>query len=157
MDRQLTKGSDKLAAIDGLGQATWEFLARSGQSQYKIDTVGYHAGLLLDGVSTQLKWWPSADSRISTIARAPSWSWACWDGQIYMANGRHHSTVRKPEFLLPSNPVCVKAGAPFGALRLNGSVTSYELKRAEIKEFDIEPEAVELDPYESYNLKTLAT
>lgn len=62
-----------------------------------------------------------------------------------MANDHYRSAISKPEFLLPTNRVCIEAGASFGALQLSGLVTSYEVgsrsrvEKKEMDDFDLAP------------------
>lgn len=69
--RDITKGTDKLPAISGLAQKVQE------------DTKDkYLAGLWLNHLHNDLFWFAMGDMKPASPFRAPSWSWAAFDGSI---------------------------------------------------------------------------
>jgi hypothetical protein len=56
-----------------------------------------------------------------------------------MVNGKYQSEISNPEFLLPTDRVCIEVGTPFGALKLSGSITSHEVgPRSRVKDRGVE-------------------
>jgi hypothetical protein len=69
---ELTRDSDKLIALSGM--------ARKVQTRTKQT---WCAGIWADRLCEGLLWFPTDNGLTApTIARAPSWSWAAWDGSI---------------------------------------------------------------------------
>lgn len=114
MKRELTQEKDKLAAIEGLSQAVSGYIVNSKRSKHEKSATKHLAGMLIDGLFQQLKWWPSRKAtrcatfrgmfppdrgehpgrsgylitRVQDIVLtilAPSWSWASWYGVVYLA------------------------------------------------------------------------
>jgi hypothetical protein len=79
----LTKEEDKLFAIAGV--------ARKIQSR---KTSTWCAGLWNDGISSALLWVSGQRLSAPTKPRAPSWSWAAWDGLIQYPDILKHSSFQ---------------------------------------------------------------
>jgi hypothetical protein len=80
---KLTYGSDKLIAFAGIAQD-----ARDARG---IPAADYLAGLWRDGLPADLLWrMAGAGVRDTTTYRAPSWSWASVDGDVYF-----HATEKR--------------------------------------------------------------
>ena len=68
----LTKGTDKLIAISGMASKV-----------FSATGVSWCAGIWGDHICAGLLWLPTNDGLMKpTTQRAPSWSWAAWDGPI---------------------------------------------------------------------------
>jgi hypothetical protein len=78
----LTREEDKLFAISGMARTIH---SRTGSS--------WCAGLWSDRISEGLLWLPEHELSYPTNPRAPSWSWAAWDGSI-----QYPETVRDALF-----------------------------------------------------------
>jgi hypothetical protein len=77
--RKLTYASDKLAAISGIAKEvnTMHHSITQSEDQYMV-------GLWLDALADCLLWKPENRAAMADpgLFRAPSWSWARWDGAI---------------------------------------------------------------------------
>lgn len=91
---ELTKEADKLIAISGMARKI-----------YKITGHAWCAGLWSDQLCEQLLWLPTDIDLIApTNPRAPSWSWAAWDGPIqYPFAVRANSFEPRCQFLQLQN------------------------------------------------------
>lgn len=69
--RALTKGFDKLPAISGLAQKVHQ---ETGEE--------YAAGLWKENLHNDLFWWTTDDFKSADSYRAPSWTWATFDGDF---------------------------------------------------------------------------
>lgn len=76
----LTKPEDKLVALLGM--------AKKIHQQTHVD---YLAGLWMDGILQGLLWLPEHSGlRVPAIKRAPTWSWAAYDGRIQFPGQVQH-------------------------------------------------------------------
>ena len=75
--RNLSKSADKLRAFEGLAQVIAEATDQE-----------YHAGIFTRNLAKNLYWRPATGRLVSPEIkhRAPSWSWASWDGEIRFWN-----------------------------------------------------------------------
>lgn len=80
--RELTYGSDKLIALAGIAEAASQIMGLSKDS--------YLAGLWRCDLITDLLWRVTGSGFRPREYRAPSWSWASIDGEVYF----HSSSVR---------------------------------------------------------------
>ncbi len=102
---KLTVSSDKLIALSGVAR---EFHLTQGWR-----SEDYHAGLWAPNLELQLMWrcWPPG--RRSPDYRAPSWSWAAVDGNIFAKGG-----LDEVECLLAIEEAhTVPVADPFGAVK----------------------------------------
>ncbi|RSL68349.1 hypothetical protein CEP54_002889 [Fusarium duplospermum] len=138
--RRLTNSSDKLLAIAAAAEAIHATSRRREQQ----DSI-YLAGLMTvvdspDFVSNALGWLtadPTAASRIQTYT-APSWSWACIDGQIFsdpsysgLGTWRAKWGIQHRFRLIHHEVALVLPQAPYGAvssgfLKIKGPVWSLD-------------------------------
>lgn len=81
----LTCPEDKLVALAGIARRTHESLLAYGTTDV------YLAGLWRDTLLSDLLWCRSRDSprssRFAEPYRAPTWSWASLDGEVFMGSG----------------------------------------------------------------------
>ena len=105
----LTREEDKLIAISGMARKLHSFTGNS-----------WYAGLWSDQISFGLLWLPAQSLSCPTTSRAPTWSWAAWDGAIqypdwYEAKPRaQYVSVHEQSF--PSTPTTWLEGP--GILRI---------------------------------------
>ncbi|OAL48914.1 HET-domain-containing protein [Pyrenochaeta sp. DS3sAY3a] len=121
---------DKLAAIEGLSQAVCAYIVDSKRSRHEKNATKHLAGMLIDGLFQQLKWWPSRKANRCATFRAPSWSWASWDGAVYMAKAaesKYKTAIENSEIISSTTPLCDELGAQFGALQLSGYIKSLKV------------------------------
>ncbi|KAF6842959.1 heterokaryon incompatibility protein [Colletotrichum musicola] len=79
--RKLTVARDKLPALSGLANAT-----RARLQKLKPGPHRYLAGLWEENLMKTLLWEPVGPRKRPSTYRAPSWSWACLDGQVRTGN-----------------------------------------------------------------------
>lgn len=131
---QLTFGTDKVVAFAGVAEC---------MMRYRTDH--YTAGMWQDTLVYDLAWWRSAYDRTTmpigaTHLRAPSWSWACVDGEISWPNtmgGIRHNFIDVLEFSKSSlnedtlaEPKSIRTEAvclPLGVHFSNGNAASIEV------------------------------
>lgn len=79
--RQLTYGSDKLIAISGIAS---HFVDTAQQLGLSTEKTTYLCGLWVSFLADCLLWSPEDPSEMvkADPYRAPSWSWAAWDGSV---------------------------------------------------------------------------
>jgi Heterokaryon incompatibility protein (HET) len=131
---ELTFGTDKVVAFAGVAEC---------MMRYRTDP--YTAGMWQDTLVYDLAWWRSAYDRTTmpigaTHSRAPSWSWACVDGEIRWPNtmggirhkftdvlefsksGLNEDTLAEPKSIR-TEAVCLPLGVHFSS----GNVASIEV------------------------------
>lgn len=120
--RQLTVPTDKLPAIDGIAKAVARRLVIAGEAKLKPNLLPYMAGMFLEGLFLQLYCTPVWGCTLlkPSTPRAPSWSWAAWDGPVQMPNSDKHyrSMIQDVMFLNSASAECHASGASSGALSI---------------------------------------
>lgn len=104
--RQLSKFSDKLPALAGLAHR-----CTLGQGSEDVNTPQYCAGLWRNTIIEDLCWWPRQGKRPPKY-RAPSWSWASLDGEVWFSLQTLGKPIRLAE--LEDVRVDVPGGNPYG-------------------------------------------
>ena len=123
---KLTRPEDKLVALSGIVKIL----------QQKMDD-GYYAGLWMTDLPAQLLWTAAWDQTGPLMPareyRAPSWSWACVDGRIWVSSGEVE------DVLVNIVEVVVKAVSPdltgkvaSGLIRLSGQLSTAEVQESPI-------------------------
>ena len=125
--RALTIKTDKLIALSGVAEQLTQTLCQEN----------YLAGLWRQNLAPSLLWYVDRGSTVSTSYRAPSWSWACIEGPVYM-NTFSNDTV-EIEVLTASTTTTGSLTGPVtaGSLQVRGLLCPIrfcpELKRSFIK------------------------
>jgi hypothetical protein len=83
----LTYGSDKLIALAGIAETALQAM--------DVPRDSYLAGLWRLDLMVDLLWRVAASGSRPTAYRAPSWSWASVDGEIYFHSAEKRDTARK--------------------------------------------------------------
>jgi hypothetical protein len=110
---ELTVASDKLTALSGVAKL---FALKSGKT--------YVAGLWKEDLLAQLLWQTDVPKNKTDIYRAPSWSWAAVDSQVYLLRDTRptwgpQATVEQC-FVEPSQSVFEDARGAYILLRTHG-------------------------------------
>ncbi|KAK7993824.1 hypothetical protein PG989_007205 [Apiospora arundinis] len=110
--KRLTVASDWLPALSGLAQR--QLLA----SAHRQDMGKYLAGVWSSQLPDALLWFIFADRRAETY-RAPSWSWAAWEGEIRCmseSSMKYQHGRRCPEFEVLEAECTLASSDPYGAV-----------------------------------------
>ena len=125
---ELTYGSDKLVALAGIAEAVSRIVGIPG--------TDYLAGLWAQDIVVDLLWrMANSGCRRAAEYRAPSWTWASTDGEIYMHSSdireqnRRHTCARVVEH--STSPIAAAFGPVVGGqLKMSGPLI--KLSRSDV-------------------------
>jgi hypothetical protein len=126
----LTYGSDKLIALAGIAEVA--------NRAMKLPKTDYLAGIWRSDLLVDLLWrMANAGSRRATTYRAPSWSWASTDGEVYFHStqkrerARENLTARLVE--AHTSPLDHPLGSVYdGRLKISGPLVKIKLLNADV-------------------------
>ncbi|KAK3988770.1 HET domain-containing protein [Cladorrhinum sp. PSN332] len=124
-ERKLTVAADKFPAVSGLAKSFADALG---------GTDAYLAGLWKFDLVRQLLWETAHDSCKPKEWRAPTWSWAAWDGLVDWRSQLVPGVVRKCVF--DEIHVASLGGDPFGRVKDGWIVMSAGLKQVKLRPCD---------------------
>ncbi|KAI0802920.1 heterokaryon incompatibility protein-domain-containing protein, partial [Xylaria sp. FL0064] len=130
-ERQLTVASDKLPALSGLART---FSLAFGRDQYL-------AGLWRGNLIWDLLWMVYHDA-VKAKSRAPSWSWAAWEGTIGHSR-KFEKSLLQPQCVVKEAQAPVVGRNPFGTV--DAAASWIILSRCKLAKVELRPSDRELD------------